>query len=245
MSSKVWEVHDGDKLLVISFKGFVKEYLREMFPENGNVVFTNWGNHVGRNDWKDCNKVMLIGWFRLPEEEYISKLFHISSLGTSDLRVMQHINPDAVKNLQLSEIADDLIQGAMRCCARVIDTKDSDCKAASVYLFQDNFDGSDDVINLFESEFPKANIVNWAPEANQAKSSLPKPQQKKETVIEYLLEILKTNSSYLRYDLCKECEITPPTMTRWLNSGYFKERLEVLGICIDKVDGKSKAFKFK
>jgi len=238
-------LNDGDKLLVISFKGFVEGYLCEMFPENGNVVFTNWGNHVGRNDWKDCNKVMLIGWFRLPEEEYISKLFHISSLGTSDLGVMKHVTPDAVKNLQLSEIADDLIQGAMRCCARIIDTTDSDCKAASVYLFHDNFDGSNEVINSFESEFPKANIVNWSPKANQARSSLPKPHQKQETVIEHLLEILKSNNICLRCDLCKECSISPSTMTRWLNSGYFKERLEVLGLCLYKVNGKSAAFKFK
>lgn len=238
-------INDSDKLLVISFKGFVEEHLSKRFPEKGNVVFTNWGNHVGRNDWKDCNKVMLIGWFRLPAEEYISKLFNITSLGTSDLRVMKHINPDAIKNLQLSEIADDLIQGAMRCCARVIDTKDSDCKAASVYLFQDDFDGSNEVINLFESEFPKANIVNWAPKATQGKSSLPKPQQKKETVVEHLLETLKSNNLYLRRDLCKECEIPPSTMTNWLRLGYFKDRLNQLGIYLDKVDGKSEAFKLK
>jgi hypothetical protein len=188
---------------------------------------------------------MLIGWFRLPEEEYISKLFNISSLGTSDFRTMKNITPDAIKTLQLSEIADDLIQGAMRCCARTIDTKDSDCKEASVYLFQDDFDGSKDVIDLFESEFPKANLVNWAPKASRARSSLPKPQQKQDVVVEYLLEILKSNSSYLRCDLCKECAISQSTMTRWLKSGYFKERLKELGIFLDKVDGKSEAFKFK
>jgi hypothetical protein len=238
-------LNDGDKLLVISFKVFVDDYLSKKFPEKGSVVFTNWGNHVGRNDWKDCNKVMLIGWFRLPEEEYISKLFNISSLGTSDLRTMKHITPDAIKSLRLSEIADDLIQGAMRCCARKIATKDSDCQAASVYLFQDYFDGSDDVINLFESEFPKANIVDWAPKASRARSSLPKPQQKKEIVIEYLLEILKSNSTYLRRNLCEKCEIPQATMNNWLKSGYFKDRLEELGIYLEKVDAKSEAFKFK
>jgi hypothetical protein len=238
-------LNDGDQLLVISFKGFVDEYLSEKFPEKGSVVFTNWGNHVGRNDWKDCNKVMLIGWYRLPEEEYISKLLNISSLGTSDLRTMKHITPDTIKNLQLSEMADDLIQGAMRCCARKIATKDSDCKEASVYLFQDYFDGSDDVINLFESEFPKANIVDWVPKASRARSSLPKPQQKKEIVIEYLLEILKSNSTYLRRNLCEKCEIPQATMTHWLKPGYFKDRLEELGIYLEKVDGKSEAFKFK
>jgi len=240
-------LNDGDKLLVISFKGFVEEYLCEKFPEKekGNVVFTNWGNHVGRNEWRDCNKVMLIGWFRLPEEEYISKLFNISSLGTSDLRTMKHITPDAIKTLQLSEIADDLIQGAMRCCARIIDTKDSDCKEASVYLFQDDFDGSKGVIDLFESEFPKANIVNWTPKASRPRGSLSKSNQRKEDVIKHLLDLSKSHNIYLRRDLCKECSTSQPTMTRWLESGYFKDRLNELGIDLEKVDGKSEAFKFK
>lgn len=240
-------LNDGDKLLVISFKDFVKDHLCKKFPENEqtSVVFTNWGNHVGRNDWRDCNKVMLIGWFRLPEVESISKLFNISSLGTSDLRTMKHITPDAIKTLQSSEIADDLIQGAMRCCARIIDTNDSDCKEASVYLFQDDFDGSEGVIDLFESEFPKANIVNWIPKASRPRGTLPKPQQKQEVVIEYLLKTLESNSTYLRPDLCNECSISPPTMTRWLKSGYFKDRLNELGIYLEKFDGKSEVFKFK
>jgi hypothetical protein len=238
-------LNDGDKLLVISFKGFIEDYLREKFTQESRVVFTNWGNHVGRNDWSECNKVVLIGWFRLPEEEYISKLFDISSLGTSDNRTMKHVTPDAIKNLQLSEIADDLIQGAMRCCARVIDTKDSDCKTASVYLFQDDFDGSDGVMDLFESEFPKANVVNWIPKTSRLRSSLSKPNQDKEDVIEHLLGLAESHHSYLRRDLCKECEIAQATMTRWLKYGYFKERLEELGFYLDKVDGKSEEFKFK
>jgi hypothetical protein len=238
-------LNDGGKLLVISFKGFVDKHLREKFTLEDNVVFTHWGNHVGRNDWKDCNKVLLIGWLRFSEEEYISKLFNVSSLGTSDISTMKHITPDAMKSLQQSQVADNLIQGAMRCCARIIATKDSDCKEASVYLFQDTLDGSDYVINLFESEFPQANTVNWTPKTSRPKSSLPKPQQKKEIVIEYLLEILKSNSTYLRRNLCEKCEIPQSTMNNWLKSGYFKDRLEELGIYLEKVDAKSEAFKFK
>jgi hypothetical protein len=238
-------LNDGDKLLVISFKNFVEEHLREKFSDKDNVFFTNWGNHVGRNDWKDCNKVMLIGWFRLPHEEYVSKLFHISSLGTSDIRTMKYITPERVKDLRQSEIADDLVQGAMRCCARIIDTADSDCKEASVYLFQDDSDGSDDVINLFESEFPKANIVNWTPKVSRPRSSLSRADQKKEKVIGDLLELLNLKNTCLRRDLCEKYVIPQSTMTRWLKSGYFKDRLKELGIYLEKVDDKSEAFKFK
>jgi hypothetical protein len=145
-------LEDGDKLLVITFKKFtISEWidLEDKLIGNPQVELINWGMHVGQNKWSDCNKVLLIGWLRLPEEESVSKLLNISSLGSSDIRTMKHVTPDKVKELRQSEVADDLIQGAMRCCARIIDTDDSDCKPASIYLFQDVLDGSDEVMRLF------------------------------------------------------------------------------------------------
>jgi hypothetical protein len=235
---------DDDKLLVISFKEFIAQYLEPHFNLDDRVVFTNWGKHAGRNAWSDCNKVIIIGWLRLPEEEAISKLFHISNLGTSDIRTIKHVTSAKVKELQLSEIADDLIQGAMRCCARVIGTKDSDCKEASVYLFQDVLDGSDVVIDLFESQFPKRKIVHWDPEAKAPAGTRTKPDQKKEKAIQGLLSLSQEHDSYSRSTFCKEFNISAGTMTRWLKEGYFKKRLEEAGFHITKPDGKPERFVF-
>lgn len=239
---------DDDKLLVISFKKFIRADLPDLEDEfigDDRVRFTNWGKHVGRNEWSDCNKVIIIGWLRLPEEEYVSKLFHISSLGTSDMRTMKHVTPDKIKELQRSEIADDLVQGAMRCCARIIDTADSDCKPASVFLFEDVLDGSDQVIKLFEAQFPKAKIVNWAPKATPPKSVLSIPDQKKEEAIERLLELSESHASYSRSEFCKEFRITPSTLKRWLDNGHFKVRLAELGFRIEKPEGKPERFFFR
>jgi hypothetical protein len=240
------EILDADdKLLVISFKDFIEEYLEGHFELEDRVVFTNWGKHVGRNEWSDCNKVIIIGWFRLPEEEAISKLFHISSQGTSDIRTMKHVTSDKVKELQRSEIADDLIQGAMRCSARVIDAADSDCKEASVYLFQDVLDGSDKVMDLFESQFPKAKLVDWKIKARPPNSSLSAPNQKKEEAIENLLCLSEGHDKYSRSAFCKEYDVPPATMTRWLKTGYFKSRLEEIGFYIEKPEGKPEQFVLK
>ena len=186
-------LEDGDKLLVITFKKFtISEWidLEDKLIGNPQVELINWGMHVGQNKWSDCNKVLLIGWLRLPEEESVSKLLNISSLGSSDIRTMKHVTPDKVKELRQSEVADDLIQGAMRCCARIIDTDDSDCKPASIYLFQDVLDGSDEVMRLFEAEFPSAKVIDWNPKTRIPKSSLSKPDQKKEEAIEHLQELV-------------------------------------------------------
>jgi len=238
-------LEEGDKLLVISFKHFIENYLKVHLDHENRMKLTNWGKHVGRNDWSDCTKVMIIGWFRLPEEEVIAKLFSISSMGTSDIRTMKHVNSAEVKKLQLSEIADNLVQGAMRCCARVIDTPDSDCKKASMYLFQDVLDGNGDVIELFESQFPNADIVDWTPKTKQSISSLSKPNQAKENAILDLLKLSESNASYLKSSFCKEFNIDSGTMNRWLKKGHFIDRLNEIGFRVEKLDGKSDQFVFK
>lgn len=235
-----------DKLLVISFKKFWKTYLSQHFADESRVVFTNWGKHTGRNNWSDCNKVLIIGWLRLPEEDAISKLFNISSLGTSDVRTMKYVTPEKVKELRLSEIADDLVQGAMRCCARIINRADSDCKPASIYLFQDTLEGSDKVLELFEAQFPKAKIIDWSPEEQPPLNSLSKPDQKKERAIQHLLKLSNSHTSYLRSDFCKKFSVNNSTLTRWLKDGdFFKKRLNEIGFSVEKVDKKSEKFIFK
>lgn len=237
-----------DKILVITFKKFLSSDLHTLEDElagNSQVELINWGKHVGQNKWSNFNKVILIGWLRVPEEESVSKLLNISSLGSSDIRTMKHVTPENVKKLQQSEIADDLIQGAMRCCARVIDTIDSDCKPASIYVFQDVLEGSDEVMGLFETEFPGAKIIDWKPKTRLPKSFLSLPDQKKEDAIEHLQELAESCDTYSRSKFCQEYNVPAATMSRWLKSGYFKERLEEVGFRIEKPQGKPERFIFR
>ena len=234
-----------DKLLIISFKDFIDDHLKQYFESEGRVQFTNWGKHVGRNNWSDCNKVILIGWLRMAESEIIAKLFHAASLGSKDIATMKYVSPENVKVLQHSEIADDLVQGAMRCRARVIDTADSDCKTASVYLFEDVLEGSKTVIELFESQFPSHKLVNWTPKASRPLGTLYVPNQKKEKAINYLQTLAQSNRSYARSAFCKEFGVAPSTFSRWLVDGYFKTRLEELGYRIVKPDGKPERIIFE
>ena len=238
-------LEEGDKLLVISFKDFIETYLEPHFVSDKRVQFTNWGKHVGRNNWSDCNKVIIIGWLRLGEADVVAKLFHTASLGSKDIRTLKHVTPERIKELQFTEIADDLAQGAMRCRARVMDTADSDCKPASVYFFEDALDGSDKVAELFESQFPCHKLVHWVPKTLRPSSVLSKPDQKKELAINYLQELSKNHHSYARSAYCKEIELAPSTLTRWLSKGYFKGRFAELGYRIEKPKGKPERIVFK
>lgn len=236
-------LQDGDKLLVISFKEFIENHLEKEFALNEQVVFTNWGKHVGRNNWSDCNKVLLIGWLRLPEEEYISRLFNISATGTSDFTAMKKISSEAIKELKTSEIADDLVQGAMRCCARIIDTDDSDCKPASIYLFQDELDGSSEVIDLFMHQFPGAALRDWKPKTPKPRGSLTKPNQRKQDVLDSMASKIYEEGVYMRNKLCLDHDLPQATLTAWLKPGnYFSDRMFELGIEFD--DSVKKGHKF-
>lgn len=133
----------------------------------------------------------------------------------------------------------------MRSCARVIETEDSDCREASVYLFQDVLDGSDVVMDLFETQFPGRKVVHWNPKAKISKGILTKPNQKKEKAIQKLLSLSKSQDSYSRSKFCKELNIAPGTMTRWLKGGYFKDQLDKVGFHITKPEGKPERFVFR
>jgi hypothetical protein len=163
-------------------------------------------------------------------------------LGTSDPRILSYVTPEKVEELRLSEIAEDLVQGAMRCRARIIDTKESDCKPASVYLFQDTLPGSDQVVTLFESQFPKVKVVDWKPKASPPLSSLSKPDQKKEKALLDLASELATSTSYSRSKFCKNYEIAPSTLNQWLKNDYFRGRMSDLNIRLEKPLGKPEQF---
>ena len=236
-------LQDGDKLLVISFKEFIDNHLENEFVLNEQVVFTNWGKHVGRNNWSDCNKVLLIGWLRLPEEEYISRLFNISATGTTDFTAIKKISSEAIKELKISEIADDLVQGAMRCCARIIDTDDSDCKPASVYLLEDVLEDSSEVVNLFMKQFPGATLNEWKPKTAQPRHALSKPNQRKQDVLDTIISTIKVDGFYMRNQLCIDHDLPQSTLTAWLKTGdFFSDRMKELGIEYDDTVKKGQKF---
>lgn len=146
-----------DKLLVVTFDSFINHLKKHI--TDSRVQYTNYGNHIGKNNWKDCNKVIIIGWFRIPKEEHLYDV--IAQAGEN---VFNYDDISEVESrYELTGIVDDLVQASMRGSARITDNINGDCKASSIYLFYDNSPNSKEIIDMYTKEFSQAIIKEWEP----------------------------------------------------------------------------------
>ena len=234
------ELGGDDDMLVICHKDFRSELDKQV--NDNRVCFTHWGNHVGRNDWSHCNKVILIGWPTRNPIDYIST---INSSLDSVLLTSRHLDDDLIETFEVTQLADDIIQGLMRSQARVIATADSDCKETSFYLFYDDTDKDKRVIELVESQFPDSTLVNWTPNGMAIPKKKGKRNKNADRVIELLANKSKDHETYLRTDVESELAINKSTMTRVVSSDYFKNALVDNGFTFKNKDGKSQQFVLK
>jgi hypothetical protein len=231
------ELVGDDEVLVICHKDFVSELKKQV--NDTRVEFTHWGNHVGRNDLSHCNKVILIGWPTLNPIEYISI---INSSLESGLLTSRHLDDELLEKFEISQLADDIIQGLMRSQARVIATADSDCKETSFYLFYEDNGKAQKILGLVESQFPKATLVDWHPNGTPIPKKKGKRNKNAVRVIELLVEKSKDHETYLRVDVQNELSINKSTMTRIVGSDYFKNKLIENGITFNNKNAKSQQF---
>jgi hypothetical protein len=229
-----------DNVLVICHKAFKRELEKQINDKR--VTFTHWGNHIGRNDWSHCNKVILIGW---PTRSPIDFISAINSSLESVLLTSRHLDDELLEKFEISQLADDIIQGLMRSQARVISTADSDCKKTSFYLFYEDSDKARKVLDLVESQFPEANLVNWTPNGTSIPKIKSKRNKNADRVIDLLVEKSKDHETYLRADVQTELNINKSTMSRLVKSDYFKEAMEQNGIIFKNKDMKSQQFILK
>lgn len=227
---------EKDKMLIISHKVFKGTLVSENVDER--IVFTSWGNHVGKNNWSDCNKVMVVGWYTLTQIEHISNFY--AAVGKID-EASYFIDEYVLKVFENTRLVDDLVQGIMRSNARVIDTEDSDCKQTDVYLFQKD-DTSDHIIDGVIGQFPECNKIDWQPVGNPIVKKKTKSQRNADVIIEYLVEKSTDNQTYLRKNVMEEKKVDPGTFSRTVNTDYFKEELLKHNMELKKKDGKSEYF---
>lgn len=229
--------NSSDKLLVITHKGF-KLHLQTKCNDD-RVQFTHWGNHVGKNNWSDCNKVMIIGWYYLNEIEHLcTSLNAIEYIGDA----FEYITSEMLYKFKVSQLADDLIQGVMRCKARQINTLDSDCSKADIYLFYSDIKEYNDVLSIFESQFKGAKIVDWTPTGYDKLIKKTKTVIKADALISYLENKESTHQTVPLGDIIKELDINKSTLSRIIKQEYFINKLQEKGYTYKNSNGRSKHF---
>lgn len=182
---------------------------------------------------------MLVGWNHLPPIAHVSA---INASLDSVLLTSRHLDNEVLETFSISQLAVDIVQGLMRSQARVIATKESDCKPTSFYLFYEDDDRSRRVLELVESRFPGRTVVDWTPNGEPIPRKKNKRIKNADRVIELLIERSKSHETYLRSDVENELKINKSTMTRIAESDYMTSKLEEFGFTYKKKDGKSKYF---
>ena len=230
-----------DKLLIIGHKDFISTLSDSCSDQR--IVFTHWGMHVGHNHWSDCNKVMIVGWNYLPLNATLSSIFS-TGIGTDDLMIHRALKNRryTVEDFSISQIADDLIQGIMRCRARVIATKDSDCTPADVYLFHDNTPKSIKVLDIVEGAFPHSKKKMWKPlgyKPTVNKGGIPKNVEK---IIACLKANVTLSNPMTRRDIESRTGLQKGAVHRAITHSGFSAELEKVGIKEEKKNGSTDQF---
>ena len=209
-----------DKLLVICHKDFRLKL--EAKNTNPNIVFTNWGNHVGKNEWSDCNKVMVIGWYYLPIVEYFGNF--INAVGSPHY-AKGVLEEDTVTKYRTTQLADDLVQAVMRGSARKTVTEDGNCAVSEAYIFYpDNTEGNA-VMKVFEDEFKGAAVNQWIPSLLSTQAKVPKIQQNIQTIMDYLDRVSIKAANVSQADVVKGTGLAKAQVSRAFNNPIFDDSL--------------------
>lgn len=229
-----------DKLLVITFKNF--RNLMEQQNTESNIKFTHWGNHVGKNDWSDCNKVMIVGWNYLTEDVHYNNFIHaVGSQGLSD----ELMNDETIKSYKVTQMVDDLVQATMRCSARKTIDEDGNCVPSELYLFRPNHEEGKTIISSFISAFVDVAAKEWIPEHAEIVAKKSKSTDNADFIINYLKDNVKTTTDVYMKTIIDETGMESYTVSRTIKSEYFRQKLKEEGFIEHKFDGKSKGFLLK
>lgn len=231
---------EEDKLLVITFKDF-RNLMEEQNTES-RIEFTHWGNHVGKNDWSHCNKVMIVGWNYLTEDVHYNNFIHaVGSQALSD----ELLNEETTKSYKVTQMVDDLVQAAMRCSARKTIDENGNCAPSELYLFRPDHEEGKTIMSHFVGEFNGSVIKDWIPEHAEIVVKKSKSTDNADLIIKYLKDKVKTATDVYMKTIIDETGMESYTVSRTIKSDYFRQKLGEEGFLEHKFDGKSKGFLLK
>ena len=232
-----------EKLLVVGHKAFIDEIWRGYFKDKA-VSLTHWGNHVGKNDWNDCSKVLVIGWNYLPPLETVAEIYG-AYLPSGDITATSKITKDNIEKFSTAQMAEDIIQAVMRTRARVIADDDSNCHPTEVYLLYPDRVKEQNVIDTVIAEFPEAVIQNWMPRFGISLSSFTRPQKNAHNILLDLDGCKAKGGGEVSYkDVRESTSLSRSTFSKAIAEDYFKEGLQTRGITVEDIDGRQKKFVF-
>ena len=230
-----------DKILVITHKKF-RTYLENYREDKKDkVFFTHWGNHVGKNDWNECNKVIIIGWNYYPDVEYYANF--LKAAGSIEEAKFAHNNEENIKyKFKITQIADDLIQAINRIAIRKTIDEEGNCPVCDVYLFGNDTKEYKDIFKLIKFTFQNANFKSWNPYIHREKPQKKMAEKRAEELIKIIEDKLQQTPQVLRSEVVITSAIPKASASKIINGHYFQTQLTNHNI---QAKGKHKAQSFE
>ncbi len=208
---------ESDKLLIVAHKTF--RGMLESKNKDPRIEFTHWGNHVGKNNWSHCNKVMIIGWHRLPKSVQYQNF--TSAVGNfQEARESVNIN-DPLDAYNQTQLVDDLIQATMRCGARKTIDIEGNCVASDVYIFYADNKNDIAVVETFDKYFGDAKIIKWIPAQVGIEPNLRRRSKDIDEVMKYLVIESMTSENILWSNVVTALELNKSKASKILNDLSF------------------------
>lgn len=234
-----------EKILVVTYKKF-KDIL-EGFNNNPHILFTNWGNHTGKNEWNKCENIIIIGWQFYQDIDYYSNF--LSAASSVENAGDEHYKRTLIKRkFKITQVADDLIQATNRINIRNVIDNNGNCPKCNIYLFYADADEYNEIIDIFITQFPGAVLDYKCKDILTLLPNKSKKYLKIDTIVEYIYDKLskETDFSFIlpQAEILRELQIPRSTASRIFNSNYFKEKLKMHCIEHNFYNGKSKGFSF-
>ncbi len=220
--------HKDDKLLIVCHKDFREKLEKKNI--NKKIVFTNWGNHVGKNEWSDCNKVLVIGWFQQAPSEYYGN--YINAVGELEY-ANTLIDDTTITEYTHTQLADDLVQAVMRGSARNTVSNDGNCAKCEAYIYYPDNEKGRMVMELFEKEFNQATKKEWDPKMSSSPKNTLKSELNVETIMKYLSNESKIVSSVTQAKIVKEIDLSKTTVSETITSDKCKKRFVEAGYTLE------------
>ncbi len=236
-----------DRVLVATFKAITPMF-NELNKGNKQIKFVYWGSKdvKGSNEFKDFNKGLIIGWYRIPAHVHASTINAIKSL--EKYKSLTNSPKSDVSFFDEKHISEAITQFFPRIRLRSCIDDDGNCKRCDLYLFTGGQKQiGNKIVNDIEIELPGLKVIDWKvgdlPKLMRQKSS---DEKNADRILDLLVEKRKTYSDIFLSTVKKELGLKPYAIAKVIKTDYFKARLaeEDIVITKSKTRGKPKIFRF-
>ncbi|MBW1660487.1 MAG: hypothetical protein JRJ48_08330 [Deltaproteobacteria bacterium] len=225
-----------DKLLIVTHKANEPHAIawKENNGQDGiEVSVEHFGNITGRNDWRDYNKIAVIGLPHKAKEFYQA----LNIVKTEEALAYSEDGAGNRTIIENTDIAADLVQAIARIRIRNVKDKRGRCEPAEAYITVNKRKSLyKTVIEALNDQFPGAAIKGWQvdglDEDAEAIGRLPKGF---EATLNFLtVRLVEVGSEMDIYEPRDELQIQRDTYSRLIRSKPFLTQLNDIGIAIQE-----------